>query len=806
MYNRKLFFFIFFSLCFFVSYTQKKSGKLSVSGFIIDKSSRQPIELASIQVFSKGETKNIKTVISDKKGKFIIDSVLAGTYLIKFSFIGFMAPDKELVIESQQMSINIGTIEMEQAGNELKEVSVTAKKALLNTSIDRKVYNVSQDIMAQTGTVSDILRNVPSVEVDIEGNISLRGSEQVLILINGRPSPLMGKNRAEVLQQIPANTIERIEVITNPSARFRPDGSSGIINIVMKKNSKAGFNGNIIGNIGNKERANGSLSLNYKTTKLNTFSTVSIRQDERNRFSNTDRQYFDANGKTSGFYQDNFRSKARPLSYLFRAGLEYTLDDLNSMGVSGSILRNSLTRNDKLSRTFLNSNNVITSQQDRIRNAPAVEKEKDMTIFWQHNFKKEGQELRFEATASSQSEDEKNYYSTVYNYPPKKTVYDNNWVNQIEKNQQITLDYTDPIGDNAKLEIGYAGSFIQQDIDFFVENFDTLLNKFVKNKVTSNRFLFNQVVHAFYATYLKSFKAFSFSLGLRAEQSFVTSNLVTIDSVIKNQYFQLFPTLHLAYQLEKGELQLNYSRRVNRPEGDDLNPFPEYIDPLNLRAGNPLLLPEFIHSVEFGYQWKNKVFSIVPSIFYRYKYNGFTSLVKPINDSVLLTTKENLSNDQSAGLELIISAKPGKKFTSNLSTNIFYNTINTGGLGTVNNNSIFSMSANFNGGITFNPTTMLQFSCIYRSARQTVQGLLYPTFVTNIGARKDLLNNKLSITITLSDIFKTLQQKSTLQTPYLQQTGINSRDAQVFYIGVNFLFGKSSKKTAEEKLQFDNAL
>ena len=798
--------YIFIVILLFSTVLNAQNKWESITGNIVDKKTAQPIEFASIKLVQKNNTKLNKIALSNKRGKFSIDSIALGTYLLKVNYIGFNVPEKEIILKEESASLNLGTIEMDVVTNTLDEVKVTSKKAMLNTSIDRKVYNTAQDIMAQSGSASDILRNVPSVEVDIEGNVSLRGSGEMMILINGRPSPLMGKNKAEVLQQIPANTIERIEVITNPSAKFRPDGSTGIINIVLKKNVKSGFNGNVTGNIGNKERANSSVTINYKNAKWNSFATYSIRQDERNRFGNTDRQFTDSDtAATTGLYKETFRSKARPLSHLVRGGVDYTIDAKNSIGIAGSYLTNSLARNDVLNRNFYDKNNSITSQSDRLRNAPAIEHEKDATAYWQHNFNKEDRELRVEATASSQSENEYNNYTNVYYYPIKKTIPDFNSVNQIEYNQQITADYTSPIGEAAKIELGYAGTFIQQDIDFYTANYDTLTQKLVKNTLASNRFKFNQSVHALYGTYYKTIGNFSYSLGLRTEQAFIKSNLVSKDSIINNQYFQVYPTIHLAYKLTTGELQLNYSKRVNRPEGDDLNPFPEYLDPLNLRAGNPSLLPEYIHSVEFGYQWKNKVFTFVPSIYYRYKYNGFTSITQKLNDSVFFTTRQNLSNDQSLGLELIVSAKPTKTITANLIVNGFYNTINFGTSTAPDKKSIVSMSTNFNASINILPTTMFQVTCIYRSARQTIQGTFDPTFVTNIGLRQELNNNKLSLVATLSDVFSTLKQKSTLTTKFLQQQSVNNRDAQVFYIGFNYRFGRSTKKV-EEKLQFDNSL
>jgi len=783
---------------------QNESG--FINGTVIDKKTGQPIEYASVQLTAASNKIVIKTAISSKKGNFHLDSIAMGTYYLKVNYMGLIAPQQTVSLTVNKSTIALGNIYMEISSNRLEEVSVTSKKNMLSSTVGKKVYNTSQDIMAQSGSASDILRNVPSVEVDIDGNISLRGSGELMVLVNGRPSPLMGKNRAEVLQQIPANTIDRIEVITNPSAKYRPDGTAGMINIVMKKNVKAGFNGNVTGNIGNKERANGSITLNYKTSKLNTFVTYSIRQDERNRFGNTYRKFVDSiSGATTGFYNENYWSKARPLSHLLRGGFDYTINKMNSIGFSGSYLKTSLNRSDLYERTFFDKNMQNTQRLDRTRFAPAVENEKELTAFWQHNYNKEGKELRLEFTASSQSEVEKNFYNNQYIFPIKQSIPDNNFVYQIEQNQQFTVDFINPIGEDAKLELGYAGSFIQQDIDFLTENYNSLTRTVNKNPLTSNNFKLNQKVHALYSTYANSIGELEYSMGLRAEQSFIESNLVTRDSIIKNQYFNIFPTVQFSYKLEKGQLQLNYSKRVNRPEGDDLNPFPEYMDPINLRAGNPYLLPEFIHSLEFGYQWKNTIFTIVPSIYYRYKYNGFSSITKKINDSAFLTTRQNLSNDQSTGFELVVSAKPTKKITANLSTNVFYNTINFGTTTAPDKKSIWSMSTNFNASASITKTTMFQFTCIYKSARQTIQGFFDPTFVINMGLRQDMMKNKLSVVATLSDVFSTLKQKADLTTKFLVQNQLTSRDAQVFYLGINYRFGKTTKK-GEDKMQFDNAL
>ena len=800
---KKIFIFIS-SILLFSSFPDAQSPGSIVTGVVQDKSSKLPVEFATVQLLQTGDSVVINTTVTDKKGKFLFDKITTGQYILRCSFIGYEKTIMPFMVNQKRE--NLGIVEITVLSKNMNEVVVTSRKSLLNTAIDRKVYNVTKDIMAESGSASDILKNIPSVEVDIDGVVSLRGSSDVMILINGRPSPLMGKQRAEVLQQLPANAIERIEIITNPSARYRPDGTSGIINIVMKKNIKQGWNGSVITNIGNRDRRNGSINLNYKPGKWNIFGNYNIRQDSRLRMNNINREYFDSTGKTESYYTEDNRSPARPLGHIVTLGTDYTLNGHNSFGISGNYHYRKQTKHDVVKKFYYDKNHLLTSNYDRLRYDPEYEKEKDATAYWQHNLPKEDHELRIEFNVSASDEVEDNHYTNVYYFPVLPFAFDNTLIKQRDNQQQLTIDYTNPLSEDSKLEAGYDGSFNQIGMDFYGEYYDTTQHRFVKDLTKSNRFKYNESIHAFYGTYQHSYGDFGYSAGLRLEESIINGHLVTKDSSFHNNYFKLYPTLHLSYKLKKGELQLNYSRRVHRPEGDDLNPFPEYQDPNNLRAGNPKLLPEIIHSVELGYKWQNKNFSFVPSLYYRYRQHGFTTVTIPLNDSVLLTTQQNLSNDKSAGLELIFSAKAGKFLSTNLSSNFFYNQIDASDLGYSNKKSIISMSNNFNATATITKTTMWQVSVNYRSARLTPQGKVYANFVLNTGMRQDLFKKKISATLAISDLFNTLKQKSELNTSYLKQTSIGRRDARIIYLGISYRFGKTTKKQNEEKLQFDNNL
>lgn len=782
-------------------------AQTTVTGTVVDNSAKKPVEFASVLLLHLPDSTLTKGTATDKKGKFSIAGVQPGNYIVRTSFIGF---DK---VESAPFTIEAGTpkytieaLKLVGDSKTLTNITVTGTRAQLNTSIDRKVYNVEQDIMSRSGTASDILKNIPSVEVDVEGNVALRGSTDVMILINGKPNPLMGRTRAEVLQQLPANSIERIEVITNPSARYRPDGTSGIINIVLKKNIRNGFNGTATANAGNKDRYNGNVSLNYRPKQFNLFGSYSFRRDTRKRYNTIDRTYLDGSGATKSLYNQVTNSAAHPQANIATAGIDYTLDEKNTIGASGTYFYRKQTRNDVTGNLSFDNRNQLTQDYNRLRYDPEFEKQKNATFYFDHNFSKEDHNLRIEFNTSNEDEVEDNHYTNLYRLPTSLTTMENTLIRQGTHENQLTADYSNKLSEDSKLEAGYDGLYNKVDLNFYGEYFDAVQSKFVKDAVKTNQFIYNENVHAVYGTYQKSFEKFGYELGLRTEAVLTKGHLINLDSFVTNNYFKVYPTVHLSYKLkESSELQLNYSKRVHRPEADELNPFPEYQDPRNLRAGNPKLLPEIIHSTELGYKWQNKAFSFVPSIYYRYKVNGFTSVIVPLNDTTLLTTTQNLSNDQSAGLEAIFSAKAGGFFSVSFSSNVFYNRIDATNLGYIQNKSIYSVSANLTSSFTLTKTTMLQISSNYRSARLTPQGKIYPTFVLNSGMRQDLAKNKLSITLTASDIFNSLKQKTELNTPYLKQVSVGKRDGLIVYLGVSYRFGVI-KKTKEEKMQFDNSL
>ncbi len=804
MHIKKVNFIFVIILSLYTTVYSQTGNSGSVTGFVRDSVKNRPLEFVNLLLQNNADSSKFAGTTTDHNGKFEFKAVQFGEYVIKISYLGYKNKiTRPFTIDSKNKKVNAGTILLSDTTVTLEEVLISAQKSLYNNTIDKKVYNVSQDIMSKSGSASDLLQNVPSVQVDIDGGVSLRGSSNVLIMINGKTSPLMGRSQATVLQGIPANTIDKIEVITNPSAKYRPDGTSGIINIVLKKNSDTGLNGTVNGNVGLSSRYNGGFHLNYNNGGFNIFGGYNLRKNNRNRSNTDDRQQFT---RSSGIinYNENFIAHFEPLSHFITLGVDYSYDNFNSLGASGNYFYNSFTRNDYSNRIYSNSSGNVTENYNRNRYDNEFEKESDYTFYYEHKFPKDEHKIRMEFTGSHAPEQENNHFTNIYYYPNIPTQYDNTLIKQTEDRNQLSIDYSNPLSKTTRLEAGYEGYFNKNDFDFHAEYFDPARQQFIVNIGETNRFIYNENIHAVYTTYEHTIGSFEFLEGLRVEQVFAKANLVTTDSSFTKNYFNLYPTLHIAYKLgELTKLQLSYSRRVRRPESDDINPFPEYSDPRNIHAGNPNLLPEYIHSLELGFNYQNDKFSFLPSLYYRYTSNRFTVVRRLLNDTTSLSTESNLSNDQSAGLEFIFSANEGQIFSTNVSTDVFYNQIDASNLGYGNKKSIISWSGHLTFDLNLTKTLMLQLNSNYRSVRLTPQGEFQPGYVVNLGAREEFFQGRLSLLLTVFNLFNTLKREIKVNSSQLTEHILGRGDSRIIYLGMSYNFGAHSKKSKGTELKYD---
>lgn len=780
-------------------------GSGSIGGRIIDKENNQPVEYANIVLIDTLTQKMVTGAVTDSTGNFILLDIPNGIFFLDYSFIGYEKKrSKTVVISKKNPKVNMGDLIISASAIAMQEVNVTADRSMMINKIDRKVFNVQTDIQAQTGTVTDILQTIPSVSVDIDGNISLRGSSSVTILINGRPSVMAG---AANLDQMPASLVEKIEVITNPSAKYKPDGMAGIINIILKKEKKAGFNGILGGNAGSSDRYNTNLQLNFNTGKVNLYGSYGFRQDYRKRSSSLHSQTTDTLTGRSAYLDQHAEGYARPISHLAQLGLDWSPGKKDGAGISGTINYRNVPRNDVTSNIYSDSLKQPYEVFDRYHNGVDKETSLGMRAYYEHTFDRESEhQLKFDFEYSGDTEKENHLYSNIYTQPFWPEEKDTTFGQNSQQDFNLTLNYSRPLWTDASLEAGYEGDMQITDQMLEVAHWVDSLHQWVPDPAQNNSFYASQTVHALYTTASARWKKFSVMLGLRAEEAIVHLNFRTLDTITNTDYFALYPTIHMSLESGKNEWQLNYSRRVNRPDGEDMNPVPEYRDPRNIFVGNPNLKPEDIHSLEFGYAFKPENFTFIPTLFYRYKVNGFSMVTYNLNDSVLVTTIGNVDSDQSAGLDISGTWSLKRIMNLNFSASGFYNEIDASNTGYGSNQSAFSWNAKVNASFNLTKTTVFQINSQYRSWILTSQGKREPSWVVNMGLRQDLWKKKISLLVTVSDLFNSQTMNSSINTPVLIQEAERRRDAPVIYGGFVFNFGTNGKKTKEAKLEFDNGM
>jgi outer membrane receptor protein involved in Fe transport len=777
----------------------------TITGTLQADSTRQPLPFANVALLVQPGNAITTGTVTDASGAFILTGVPNGRYRLRCSMMGYR--DRRTIefrIDSLHPRFEAGIIRMRDTTLLYNEVEVTAEKMLLNSAVDRKVYNVQQDILSGSGTVTDLLQNVPSVQVDVDGTVSLRGSSGVQILINGRTSPLLAAGTPDVLEQIPASSVERIEVITNPSARFTPEGTSGLINIVLKKEASIGLNGAVGANVGTAGRYNFNANANYKPGALNLYGSYNFRQDERSSWTNDDRRQLDASTGLMNSFSQRGRMFARPYSHFLNLGFDYALADAETFGLSATYRRRAYTSTDTTRYLLTDPLGNVTSSYDRRR----IDYDKTPvfsgTAFYQNDFVKEDNTLRVELTASHSFDEEDNRYTSIYRVPSGLSAYDNRRIREFDNRQELAVDYHLKLPDESVIETGYAGRLNHADFPFNGSYYDPAASAFVNDATMTNDFIYTESIHAVYGTYQRAIGNLRAMAGLRIEHASIISDLVTLDTTATTRYLRFYPTLHLAQKLNDfNEIQLNYSLRVDRPEADDLNPFPESQNPRSLRAGNPFLKPEYIHSVELGVQFQNEAVSVVPAVFYRNRFNGFTTVTKALNDSTLLTTQENLAKDQSGGFEVVVTGKLWGVISTNLSASGFYEQIDARNLGYGEKKSAFSWNSSLNFNFNVREGTMFQVNGHFHSSHLTPQGKILPHGMLNLGLRQEILPQKLTLVGTVSDLFSSMRRKSEIDTPWLIDRADMFRDSRIFYIGLTFRFGAPPKQAEENPMQYE---
>ncbi len=749
---------------------------IKLIGKILDQSTSKGLEFATISVFSKRDSSLVTGGLTDINGAFELD-VRPGPMYAVFEFISYSSLTQDIAfdrdaIRSGNRKIDMGIINMSVNSTQLDEVEITAEKSEVQFSLDKRIFNVGKDLANRGGSAEDILDNVPSVTVDIEGNVSLRGSEGVRILVDGRPSTLVGGSTGSGLKNIPANLIETVEVITNPSARYEASGMAGIINIVLKKNNNSGFNGSFDASVGYPEREGLGANVNYRKNKLNWFANYSIR----NRTGPGGGFTFQE--RTIGDFVevlDSERNMDRGgLSNSIRLGADYFLtdkdqltgsftyrisDDVNFASISYDSL---LRRVGNIDTQFL-SNTIRTDDEN----------EDESSLEYNINYRKEFSSKNHTLNAMIQYEDNIETESSLFdeqftpageNTTPSLVQRSNN--QESNSTWLFQVDFSRPLGKDQKYELGYRTSLRDITNDYLVEEqtdgdiYEVLL---FNGQLFDNDFRYDENIHALYATYGNKHGKFSYQAGLRGEYSNVTTIETNQNKVNARDYLDLFPSLHLNFQAnESRAYQLSYSRRIDRPRFWFLNPFFTLSDRINTFGGNPDLDPEYTDSYELGTirYWEN--FSLNTSLFYRHTEDNIQRFLV-LNDNGTTTRRpENIGTADDYGLDINASYS-GLKWLRLDANGNFFRATSSGSFEEfsfdVDN---FTWFGRLTARISFWDSDV-QIRSNYRGGRQTAQGSTRGLGSIDLGWSKDFLNDNLTVTLSVRDLFNSRKRNSLVE-------------------------------------------
>lgn len=792
----KLFILLFLGI---VSLSQaQNTGK--VSGKINEKISTLPISYATVALKENGKV--INSTVTNDNGEFELKNLALKNYILEVQYIGFK-PFTATVNLTTNSSANF-KINLEEDVTELKGVNIVAERSTMEQKIDRKVITVGKDLTTAGATASDIMSNIPSVNVDQDGKISLRGNENVRVLIDGRISNI---DASQLLKQIPSTSIKKIELITNPSAKYNPEGMSGIINVILHKNANNGFNGSYSGGItfGETAKFNQSLDLNYKTGKVNFFGNFGNNSGLNHNEGVINRLDI-PNSQSLDILNDND-------SYLYKIGMDYLIDDNNTISF--------YTHQNK----FTGTGNVDTSI-DYKNNDPNTAGLFQKSVYdgdnntgtynlaYKHLFKKEGHTLDIEANYSDYKETQNAFFDTevtsTNNTVNSSVYYDD--LKDVRKLSTFNADYVNPLNEKTTLEAGAEARITRTTNDYATGNPSVP----VANQ-TSN-YTYDIDIYSAYITFGQKFEKFSYQIGSRFESYKVAANLNRGETKFDDDYITLYPSAYFTYNLnEKNTLQLSYSRRVDRPSLEQTKPIREFSTPLVTSFGNPELRPQFTNSVELNYTKNFEKGSFTTGVYYRNINDQISRILYPDeNDQThkkQIMSFTNYDNNTAYGFEVSANYKITKWW--DIQPSIDFSSINQEGIvfkydsATDNSNpltrsvTISSFNARINSNIKANKRLSFLLFGFYRNPVEEIQNNRKEMYKIDAGARYTLLDNKMSLSVRFNDIFNNMRYAFDTEYPYLQE-GRFTWESQTVYLGLNYNFGGGKNKNLQRKQREDN--
>lgn len=734
--------------------SKSANGNGIIRGKVKDAQSGQMMEYANVVLLNTKDSSMVDGCITAPDGSFELQHIPSGTYTLSIQFVGYTRKNIEnITISRDQNTKDIGLVELEVSASNIGGVEITSEVKSVEYQIDKKVVNVGKDIVASTGSAVDALRNVPSVQVDAEGNVTVRGSSNFTVLVNGRQ---VSQDANDVLKQTPAATIENIEIITNPSAKYDPDGTAGIINIILKKNRRDGMSGMVNASYGTFNKYSTDAQLSVKTGSFNVFAGAEYKNRLDKVTQNIEKTWY--SNDTSFYTKSVVDQKYQPWHYKFNLGADWYIDKNNTLTIAGTYFRQNFYVKSPVGY-HIYSDPITTDLWKHYSNDLLLNHHwAEGNLNYTHNFKKPGHSLAVSAVYNAWGGDKSDEQF--------KTITDANWSNVITTESQRRrfwdnqssrisgdVDYSVPVGEKVKIETGYSGDVTSFNSDYLVDNFDPDKSEWVNDSSLSNGFDFNYMVHAVYGTVSGELWGLGYELGLRGE--YFQRDLVTRvpDTNYRMDIWSLFPTFHMSKSFKKGhQLMFSYSRRVNRPTVMALNPLPYFSDDYLVHRGNPALRPEYANSFELSYQ---KLFGesfVSVETYYRSTEDKMAETIT-INEGQTQLTNENIARDWATGLEVMVNLSIKKFFRLNASVDGYlYQLVGNEASG-VPSRQAFSANISLNPTFVFKSGTIAQLQSMYNAPGVDAIGEMKGFFMLNAAVKQDFFKGKLSLTLSANNLF-----------------------------------------------------
>lgn len=802
-------------LCFAPDmFANETDGK--IKGIVMDGELGGPLEFVTVQIKAKGSDKIVQGSVTGSDGKYTIGGLKKGEYVVTFSYIGYEEVSKNISISSDNQILSLGELTLAEDANQLGEVEVVAKRPQMRFEIDRKVFDATQDIAAEGGSASDLLSNIPSVEVDNEGSVSLRGNSSVTIWINGKASGLTADNQADILDMMPAGDIKQVEVITNPSARYSPEGTAGIINIILKDDRKPGYYGSVKVGADTDGGYQASGNINYSSSKVDAYANLNYRNREfkgggiTSRLNTTDNSFLDQTNDSERQHNNWFGR--------FGATWHITKSDDLAFNVTGMTGGGDNSENIHYNSIDSQKNTIYTS--DRMTNGDSDMKMYNLELNYVHKFS-ENSNIDLTVSNNQWRRDGMDIFrqSTVYTDPSQTAnpLYQTQENDIKDKTWEVQADYTNKISDMARIEAGYKGTF-QRDASPVDTYTGTTAEDIRQDESLYNRFLYNQDVHALYMTYGGKWNKLSYQAGLRGEYWRVDTRSLDFDQefngkaseAFEKDYFKLFPSAFISYSLPKNnELQVNYTRRLRRPWGGQLNSFRNISDASNISFGNPELTPEYSHSFELNYikSWESG-HTLSLSGYYR-STDDVIQRIRFLNteDNVMYTTSENVAKSQASGLEIVGKDKLFKILDLTTTVNLYYSKLD--GFSYLPQGAETSVIGDTDESFAWNVRMIANFSLPwgvslqgtgnYNSKQLMAQGHREPNYSVDLGLRKSFLSDKLTLSINARDLLDSRKFRTVTAGDGFWQESENWRGGRRVGFTLTYNFGNMNKKKDKNK-------